>query len=485
MRRRLPVLVCLLASALALSGCVVFTGPITAEQQEIVGKMRLTFTLCASEENDVPDPPEDHPGCPDHGNDAASPFRYGAAGEDYQLMFAMRVPAGVGVPDTISATPGPAPPAAGTIVARRSDSYAAAVQEAFPAAPGTQWVGYLSDPYAFDDGAEGVPAQSAPVSVELDLPRSADGGPFVGSLPVRLVTGARLVGDGAAFSSERPVVCGPNPALVNVPSYTICVDSPIAGAIPGNSVNPQVRDFGIVAGNATASPGQTVAVPFNVRGAGPLPAGLTASLAATTTLPGVGVAPSIPGAQLANGSDTRVTVPVEIPADLGPGVFDVTLTGRLENGQTRTATAQLTVRDRQKPVVSGLAIRPKSFKAATKRKPKRGTNVSYSLSEAASVRVVVERCSKYAKPKAKKKAKRSVDAAARKRKAVKRGRCLKFAALKGAQTRAGKAGANSFRFDGRVSGKTLKAGAYRLALTPTDAAGNRGAAVRITFAIKR
>jgi len=101
--------------------------------------------------------------------------------------------------------------------------------------------------------------------------------------------------------------------------------------------------------------------------------------------------------------------------------------------------------------------------------------VSYTLSEAASVRVVVERCSKYAKPKAKK----------GKRKAAKRGRCLRFAAMAGAQTKAGKAGVNSFRFNGKVKRKSLKAGSYRLALTPTDGGGNRGAVVRAPFAIKR
>jgi hypothetical protein len=492
---------CLVASGLALSGCVVFTGPITAEQQDVVGKLRVTFTLCASEENDAPDPPEDHPGCPDYGNDALSPFRYGTAGEDYQLMFAMRVPTGTGVPEVISATPGPSPPAAGTILARRSGSYEAAVQAAFPAAPGLHWVGYVSDPYPFDDGAEGVLAQSAPVSVDIELPRNADGSPFVGSLPVRLAAGARLVGDGAALSAERPVVCGANPALINLPSSTICVDSPLPGAIAGNSVNPQISDFGIVAGNATASPGQTVAVPFNVRGAGPLPVGLTASLTATTALAGVSLAPSLPGAQLANGSDTRVTVPVAIPADAAAGTYDVTLTGRLDNGQQRTGVAQLTVRprpampvppaapDATKPVLSKLKLAPKKFKAATKRKRKRGANVSYTLSEAAGVRTAVERCSRYAKRKGKGKAKGSVAGSAarkgRRKAAVKRVRCLRWKALKGASSRDGRAGSNRFRFSGRVAGKTLKPGVYRLALTPTDAAGNRGDAERAPFTISK
>ena len=176
--------------------------------------------------------------------------------------------------------------------------------------------------------------------------------------------------------------------------------------------------------------------------------------------------PSVASAGLANGSDTRVTVPVAIPKKAGPGVFDVTVTGRLENGQARTGVAKLTVRDRQKPVLTKVGVKPKRFKAATRKRPKRGTSASFALSEAASVRLTVERCAKRAGKR-------------------KRGRCVRWRALKGGLTTAGVQGANKVRFNGRLRGRALKPGGYRLVLTPKDGAANVGKAARATFAVRR
>jgi hypothetical protein len=489
MRKRLAIVVGLLVSAVLLGGCVSIQS-VTSAQQDVVGKVRLTLTVCATgfDNGDDPDPEEeDHPGCSVAlGNYTAYP--YPGDGDSYQLLLAIRVPVGTGVPETVFATPVPAPPASGTITARRDVGYESAIQAALPPPPGTQWVGYLSDPYDFSDGADNVPAQSSQVVVDLSLPPTADGGPFVGPLQVRPVVGARQVLPGT-LAADRPVDCGTSP-FTSSDDLTVCVDSPAPVVISGAPYNAQTRDFGIVAGNATASAGQTVSLPFGVRGAGALPAGLTVALTATTTLPGAGAEPSVPSAPLSNGSDTRVTVPVTIPADAAAGDYDVVLTGRLDNGQERRNVARLTVRPRPstpgttpprditKPAISKLAIKPKAFKPATKRRPKRGADVSYRLSEAARVRVAVERCAKYAKPKAKKKG-----AGKRGKSAAKR-RCLRFAAMRGAQTKAGEAGANGFRFNGKVDGKTLKAGPYKLVLTATDPAANVSAATRIAFVVR-
>ena len=142
-------------------------------------------------------------------------------------------------------------------------------------------------------------------------------------------------------------------------------------------------------------------------------------------------------------------------------MFDVSVTGRLDNGQTRTGVAKLTVRDRQKPVLSKAKVKPKRFKAATKRKPKRGTNVSFTLSEAASVRLTVERCAKR-----------------------KRGRCVRWKAVKGGLTKPAVPGANKIRFNGRLRGKALKPGGYRLVLKPTDGARNVGKVARVAIAVR-
>jgi len=468
MVKRVGTLVALFVSAVVLGGCVSIQS-ISSEQQDIVGKLRLTLTVCASGADDGPGGDEDHPGCLDTGN---SGFQAGKGPGGVQLvtptqtqiLLGLRVPVGTGVPPLLSATPTPAPPAVGTMVLRRNGSYEAALQAAVPAPPGSTWVGYLSDRYPFDDGGVDVDAQSAGLTVDLDLPRGDNGGPFVGPLAVRPVVGVRAV---ASFPDDTPVECGDDPFQVQIGSNapTICIDSPTAVQV-GTSFNFPTRDFGVLAGKATASPGQTVTLPFNVRGAGALPAGLTAALSATTNLPGVGgVTPSVPSAALSNGSDTRVTVPVTIPKAAGPGVFDVSVTGRLDNGQARTGVAKLTVRDRQKPVLSKLKAKPKRFKAATRRKPKRGTNVSFALSEAASVRLTVERCAKRAGKR-------------------KRGRCVRWKALKGGLTKPGAQGANTVRFNGRLRGKALKAGGYRLVVTPTDGARNVGKLARVAIVIR-
>ena len=47
------------------------------------------------------------------------------------------------------------------------------------------------------------------------------------------------------------------------------------------------------------------------------------------------------------------------------------------------------------------------------------------------------------------------------------------------------AGRQQVRFTGRISSQTLKAGSYRLAAVPTDAAGNKGVQRTALFTILR
>ncbi len=449
MAKRVGVSVALLLSAVLLGGCVAFTS-FTSEQADIVGKLRLTLGICKVDLASFFG--QDHPGCDIPTNGGETLVNDGHA----QVLLGFRVPVGTGAASSASGTTNAAP--SDVINFERSAEYEAELTRLLPPAAGKMWIGYLSDDYSYAGGADGTPARQASSVVEFELPRPQDGGPFVGPLQMRPVVGARAVT--AEQSANRPVSCGSSPFQVTDES-TICVDNPLDEQI-NSEFNFQTRDFGVLAGKATASPGQTVSLPFNVRGAGALPAGLTAALSASTTLPGAGaVTPSVGSAALSNGSDTRVTVPVTIPKNAGPGVFDVSVTGRLDNGQTRTGVAKLAVRDRQKPVLTKAKAKPKRFKAATRRKPKRGTNVTFTLSEAASVRLTAERCAKR-----------------------KRGRCVRWKALKGGLTKAGVKGANKVRFNGRLRGKALAAGAYRLALKPTDAAGNVGKVVRATIVIR-
>jgi len=446
----------LAVAACLLGGCVIIQS--TAwEQQEIVGDMRVTVTVCASGNSAV------HPGCPITGNSG----QFAGSGS-VQLLLAVRLPSGVeGLPGTLAAVPAPAPPATGEVVLRPSPTYEAALQAAVPAPVGSRWVGYMSDPYTYAAGASGTAAQAAALSFDLRLPRTADGSPFFGPLPIQPVVGVRFAGSGD--QPQRPVECGESPYSFD--SGTVCIDSP-AQIVIDSPIQIPTRDFGIVAGSATASPGQTVQIPFGVRGAGALPDGLTASLAAATTVPAATAAPSQGSAPLANGSDTRITVAVAIPRDAGPGVHDVTLTGWLDNGQARVGTARLTVRDRQPPKLTALRVKPRQLRPATRRKPRRGANVSFQLSEPAQVAGTVQRCARFAKVRRGGRTRRT-------------NRCVRYRTLRGRIAHTGVLGANRLRFNGRLRGRALKRGSYRLTLLATDAAGNRGGPVRTTFKVRR
>jgi hypothetical protein len=55
----------------------------------------------------------------------------------------------------------------------------------------------------------------------------------------------------------------------------------------------------------------------------------------------------------------------------------------------------------------------------------------------------------------------------------------------GSVTKAGKKGANAMTFRGRMGGKTLKPGAYRLRMQATDTAKNASAYKQLGFTIVR
>jgi hypothetical protein len=112
--------------------------------------------------------------------------------------------------------------------------------------------------------------------------------------------------------------------------------------------------------------------------------------------------------------------------------------------------------------------------ASAKKKPV-GTKVRFNLSEPGTVKFTVER-----KTRGRKMGKKCVaqTKANRKKRA-----CVRWVRVKGSFTRAGKAGKNSFKFRGRIGGKRLKPGTYRLNGQATDAAKNKSALKRKSFKI--
>jgi hypothetical protein len=147
------------------------------------------------------------------------------------------------------------------------------------------------------------------------------------------------------------------------------------------------------------------------------------------------------------------------PPDLGPGV-----TGR-----------------RRTPIVTGLALSRSPFlarrtgPAINPAAARSATRVGYRLNVAATVRFTVQRVRG-----GRRVAGRCV-AVTRKRHGAKP--CTRFVALPGSFTRRRPAGgADRFTFSGRVGGRTLGPGSYRLAATPT-AGGRRGVTKHAPFRI--
>ena len=136
--------------------------------------------------------------------------------------------------------------------------------------------------------------------------------------------------------------------------------------------------------------------------------------------------------------------------------------------------------DTQAPVMTSLKLTPARFKSAKKGPSVAASGrsrVSFNSSEAATVMFTVERllpgrkvgkrCLKPTRANRKKKP------------------CTRITRVRGSFIREAAAGDNFFRFTGRVGGRSLKPGRYRLAAQATDPAGNSSGKVRSSFTIKR
>jgi hypothetical protein len=121
------------------------------------------------------------------------------------------------------------------------------------------------------------------------------------------------------------------------------------------------------------------------------------------------------------------------------------------------------------PAVTALRIAPRAFRAASSGpsirpagRTTRAAKVSYRVKVATTVRfaVVALRSGRRAGTGT---SARCVAATARNRKAA---RCTRELPIRGSFTQKAVAGANSLRFTGRIAGRKLKAGAYRLVVRP-------------------
>lgn len=161
------------------------------------------------------------------------------------------------------------------------------------------------------------------------------------------------------------------------------------------------------------------------------------------------------------------------------GTFTVAAVSTDSVGNVRRVRRAVRVVDTRNPSLTRLKVAPAKFRlgkratartAATRRKAKRrrapaGTKISFRLSESARVRLSVQRRTTG------RKVGRACRRPTRRNRDAKR--CVRFVAVKGiVLTRAGKQGANTVRFSGRVGRYKLTPGRYRLVARATDPSRN-------------
>jgi hypothetical protein len=139
--------------------------------------------------------------------------------------------------------------------------------------------------------------------------------------------------------------------------------------------------------------------------------------------------------------------------------------------------------DNTSPVISQLRFKPSSFRALGSGPSllgrTSGTKLSYRLSEPATTTFTVQRVLKGRRIRGR------CRRATRRNKLLSRRKCKLYKGVRGSFTHTGTAGANSIRFTGRVGGKRLKVGSYRLVAVTVDPAGNKSAGKRRGFRIRR
>jgi hypothetical protein len=147
-------------------------------------------------------------------------------------------------------------------------------------------------------------------------------------------------------------------------------------------------------------------------------------------------------------------------------------------------TSTSATKDTTKPILGSLALGAATFKAAKaggstsakkKSKAPTGTKVTFRLSEASAVKFIVERKTKGRRVSGRCKTKTKTNAS--------KPKCTRFVKVDGSFTIAGKAGTNSFTFRGRMGGKALRPGSYRLDSQAADPAKNMSPVKRKAFAI--
>jgi hypothetical protein len=175
---------------------------------------------------------------------------------------------------------------------------------------------------------------------------------------------------------------------------------------------------------------------------------------------------------LTNGATYTLSVMASNPAGAGPAR---SATATLP--PTGTAGGGL---DTVAPVLTALRLSPRVFRAATggpSIATARGARLSYFTSEPTTTTFTVERLAP-----GRRVGKRCVRPAKSNRR---RPPCVRRVPVKGSFAHGDPGGAVSLRFSGRVGGRRLSPGRYRLVAAVRDVAGNPGQPAKVPFRIVR
>ncbi len=179
------------------------------------------------------------------------------------------------------------------------------------------------------------------------------------------------------------------------------------------------------------------------------------------------------GADIAGAQDSKLTADV-------PGAYRCRVTAANLAGNDTQTSGAITVVDTIVPRYLSVVLSPRSFSAyrsgpSVRPARTRGTTITYRLSEAAAATFRVERALT---------GRRVGGRCVRTTRANRTRRaCQRFVLLPGSFRQASTAGLNAFRFTGRLAGRALAPGGYRLVAVAADTAGNRSKPQRRLFQI--
>jgi hypothetical protein len=191
---------------------------------------------------------------------------------------------------------------------------------------------------------------------------------------------------------------------------------------------------------------------------------------------------SCAGAPAASGSAAQFTgagIPVTVAANASTPLSAAATNAAGDSGCSNPVTylhaspaAAPPSGDGLAPTLTGLAVSPASFAA------RRGTTVVYRLSEAARVRFAVERAVPGVRSRGVCRPLRGTPRAGAKR-------CTAYRVVRGSFSDVGEAGVNRLKFTGRLRGRSLAPGAYRLVAIARNGSANPSQTKRRAFRIIR